>query len=92
MLFTCGHQRHRNVRAPDHGGSQTVSKETKTLTIDIHCHRQCYPAGEMMQAEAKRTGFSPLSFGSELTKEVNLSSKKTLRRELKAWLLHLFNY
>jgi len=71
MLFTCGHQRHRHAHAADYGGGQTVSNGTNSLTVDIHCHRQCYPAGEMMQEEAKRAEFTALSFGSALTKEVN---------------------
>ncbi len=39
--------------------------------IDLHCHRECGPAGQLMKAEADRIGHVPLSFGNALTKEVN---------------------
>ena len=71
MFFSCHYPGHRHACAPDHGGSPRVSDGNKTLTVDIHCHRQCYPAGDLMEAEAKKAGFAALSLGSELTKEVN---------------------
>ena len=71
MLFSCSHKGPRHARADDHGGSFKSSDGSKTHTIDIHCHRQSYPAGELMQVEAEKAGFAALSFGSELTKEVN---------------------
>lgn len=71
MFYTCGHRHSMQKSAPDNGGGYTASNGGKSLTVDIHCHRQCYPAGEMMQEEAKKEGFAALSFGSELTKEVN---------------------
>ena len=71
MLFNCSNNGHRHAHAADHGGSFSVAGGSKTHTIDIHCHRQSYPAGELMKAEAERAGFAALSFGSELTKEVN---------------------
>ena len=71
MLFTCNNSRKRQSCAADHGGSQMVSNGMKTLTVDIHCHRQCYQAGDLMEVEAKKAGFTALSLGSELTKEVN---------------------
>ena len=39
--------------------------------IDLHCHRECGPAAQLMKAEADRIGHVRLSFGNELTKEVN---------------------
>ena len=39
--------------------------------IDLHCHRECGAAALMMKDEADRIGHVPLSFGSDLTKEVN---------------------
>lgn len=39
--------------------------------VDFHAHRECAPAMEMMQAEAKRAGRQPLGYGSQLTQEVN---------------------
>lgn len=71
MLFSCSHKGHRHTHAADHGGSFKASNGSKTHTIDIHCHRQSYPAGELMKVEAEKAGFAALSFGSDLTKEVN---------------------
>ena len=39
--------------------------------VDLHCHRECGPASQLMKVEAVRLGHVPLSFGSSLTKEVN---------------------
>ena len=39
--------------------------------VDLHCHRECGPASQLMKVEAERLGHVPLSFGSPLTKEVN---------------------
>ena len=67
MFFKCSH---RSVT--DEGKhSFVVSKNSTTKIVDIHCHRECGPAAEIMKAEAERVGFAALSFGSELTKEVN---------------------
>ena len=57
MLFNCSHRGTQKVCAAEHGGSQTVSSETKTITVDIHCHRQSYPAGDLMQGKPKRQVF-----------------------------------
>ena len=57
MLFNCNHRGAQKVCTAEHGGSQTVSNETKTFTVDIHCHRQSYPAGDLMQEEAQKGGF-----------------------------------
>lgn len=84
MIFTCGRQGHWIAREPDHGGGQTVSNGSSTLVVDIHCHRQCYPAGEMMQVEAERTGFAALSIGSELTKEVNRNQLEFIKPKMQS--------
>jgi aminocarboxymuconate-semialdehyde decarboxylase len=39
--------------------------------VDVHAHRECAPAMEMMRQEAERAGRLPLAVGNELTKEVN---------------------
>lgn len=52
--------------------------------IDIHCHRECKPAMEMMKAEAERVGHIPLSFGSDLTKEVNRQQLAALRPKMES--------
>jgi len=67
MFFKCSH------RAPtdEQPRGRVVSKGSSSKVVDIHCHRECAPAAEMMKVEAERVGFGALSFGSELTKEVN---------------------
>jgi len=67
MFFKCTHR----SPADNHQGGHVVSKGLNSKIVDIHCHRECAQAAEMMKAEAKRVGFAALSFGSELTKEVN---------------------
>ena len=67
MFHTCG------ARGPaaDHAARPNATNGSKTLTVDIHCHCQCYPVSEMMKAEADRTGHTALAFGNPLTKSVN---------------------
>jgi len=67
MFFKCSH------RAPDDDqkSGKIISNGSSSKVVDIHCHRECAPAAEMMKAEAERVGFGALSFGSKLTKEVN---------------------
>jgi len=67
MLFTCA------ARAPstEAGGGRRVSRGSKTLTVDIHCHCACYAAGDFMKAESERAGKKELAYGGGLTAEVN---------------------
>ena len=84
MLFTCRHQGNWRARSADYGVGQTVSKESKSLIVDIHCHRQCYRAGDMMQVEAERVGFTALSYGSELTQEVNRKQLEDIKPKMQS--------
>ena len=52
--------------------------------IDIHCHRECGPAAELMKAEAERLGRMALSFGNELTKEVNRRQLAHIRPKMES--------
>ena len=67
MFFKCSHR----APADEQPQGRVVSKGSSSKVVDIHCHRECAPAAEMMKVEAERVGFGALSFGSELTKEVN---------------------
>ena len=67
MFFKCAH----HAPADDQPSGRVVSNGSTSRIVDIHCHRECAAAAEMMKAEAERVGFAALSFGSELTKEVN---------------------
>jgi aminocarboxymuconate-semialdehyde decarboxylase len=50
--------------------------------IDIHCHRECATAASLVKSEADRLGRAPLTFGSELTREVNRRQLETLRPKM----------
>jgi aminocarboxymuconate-semialdehyde decarboxylase len=50
--------------------------------IDIHCHRECGPASELMRPEAERAGRMALSFGSELTRQVNRRQLAEIRPKM----------
>ncbi len=79
MLFTCSHDAAaRRAPAADQGASRRVSGRSGGLTVDIHCHRQSMVAGEMMKAEAERSGHAALSFGSALTRAVNQRQLKDI--------------
>ena len=67
MFFKCAH----HAPADDQPSGRVVSNGSTSRIVDIHCHRECAAAAEMMKTEAERVGFAALSFGSELTKEVN---------------------
>ncbi|MBN08109.1 MAG: aminocarboxymuconate-semialdehyde decarboxylase [Rhodospirillaceae bacterium] len=91
MLFNCSNNGHRHAHAADHGGSFTAAGGPKTHTIDIHRHRQSYPAGELMKADAERAGFAALSFGSELTKEVNRKQHDYIKPKMESVKTRLAN-
>lgn len=50
--------------------------------VDVHCHRECGAAAEMVKPEAKRLGRVPLQVGNELTREVNKSQLETIRPKM----------
>lgn len=50
--------------------------------IDIHCHRECGPATEIMRAEEEKAGRVRLQYGSELTRDVNRRQLEFLRPKM----------
>jgi aminocarboxymuconate-semialdehyde decarboxylase len=52
--------------------------------IDIHCHRECRQAGEMMREEAQKVGKAPLSIGNELTLQVNRRQLETIKPKMES--------
>jgi aminocarboxymuconate-semialdehyde decarboxylase len=79
MLFSCGK---RHAPATEHGSGQTVSNGSKSLIIDIHCHRESYKVGDLMKVESERVGRAGLSFGTELTKETNKKQLLDIRPKM----------
>ena len=57
--------------------------------IDLHAHRECAPAMEMMKSEAERVGRLPLAGGSELTREVNRRQRRELQPKMESIGLRL---
>ncbi len=80
MFFRCAH------RAPsaEQAGRPAIKKGNKSFVVDIHCHRECAPATEMMKAEAEKVGYAALSFGSALTKEVNQQQLLDIRPKMES--------
>ena len=78
MLFRCGY------RASGLGGSSGAGKRGPSRVIDIHAHRECGPATELMRAEAERVGRAGLSYGSDLTREVNRQQLIDLRPKMES--------
>jgi aminocarboxymuconate-semialdehyde decarboxylase len=58
------------------------AKRSDGPVIDLHCHRECAPAGEMMKVEEERIGRVRLQYGSELTREVNRKQLQRLRPKM----------
>lgn len=58
------------------------AQRTDGPVIDLHCHRECAPAGEIMQKEEERIGRVRLQYGSELTREVNRRQLQNLRPKM----------
>ena len=50
--------------------------------IDIHCHRECGPAGELMNAEEARLGRVRLQYGNDTTRRVNKVQLEYLRPKM----------
>jgi aminocarboxymuconate-semialdehyde decarboxylase len=50
--------------------------------IDIHCHRDCAPAGALMQEAVATAARAPLSHGSASTQAVNKRQLETLRPKM----------
>jgi aminocarboxymuconate-semialdehyde decarboxylase len=80
MYFKCAHR----APASDTGTTPVARARGKSLTVDIHCHRECDAASAMMMEEAKRVGFAALSFGSDLTKEVNKKQLEFIRPKMES--------
>ena len=50
--------------------------------IDIHCHRECGPATEIMAVEEQQLGRVRLAYGSDLTRKVNKAQLEYLRPKM----------
>jgi len=58
------------------------AKRTDGPVIDIHCHRECGPATEIMKAEEEKAGRVRLQYGSDLTRDVNRRQLEFLRPKM----------
>jgi len=50
--------------------------------IDIHCHRECGPATEIMKVEEEKVGRVRLQYGSDITRQVNKAQLEYLRPKM----------
>ena len=85
MFFKCTHAHHAPAaRSPADEGAAgaAVSNGSKTLVVDVHCHRECQAAMEMMKAEAERVGFVPLQFGNDITRKVNAAQIEFIKPKM----------
>jgi len=69
------------VLADSTGGHITANRSDGSA-IDIHCHRECGPATDLMNAEEAKLGRVRLQYGSELTREVNRRQLNRLRPKM----------
>ena len=60
----------------------TRARRSDGPVIDIHCHRECKPATEMMAAQEKELGRVRLQYGSDLTRDVNRRQLESLRPKM----------
>ncbi|WP_394930900.1 amidohydrolase family protein [uncultured Ilumatobacter sp.] len=58
------------------------AKRSNGPVIDIHCHRECGPAGETMKEEVRKAGRVPLQYGNDTTKRVNAAQLEYLRPKM----------
>lgn len=63
---------------------QGLNDERPILIIDIHCHRECGAAADLVKPEAERLGRQALTFGSELTRAVNRRQLETLKPKMES--------
>lgn len=74
----------RNDQSGNYQGELQGMRATRTdgPVIDIHCHRECGPATELLKAEQERVGRIPLQYGSDLTRKVNKAQLEYLRPKM----------
>jgi aminocarboxymuconate-semialdehyde decarboxylase len=73
-------------RAPEHadgGGRRGARRAGSSRVIDIHCHRQSDAAAAAMQVESERLGRAALTYGNDLSREVNRKQLETVRPKMR---------
>ena len=78
MLFKCSH----HGPATDHGHGQTVKRDNKHLTVDIHCHVHVPECDDMVSEKWTIEQMPALHFASDLTRKLNVEQNETLMPEL----------
>jgi len=57
--------------------------------IDIHCHRECSPAADLMRQAQLQAGRAPLSHGSAKTRAVNARQLEVIRPKMEQFQVRL---
>ena len=78
MFFKCA------AHAPERGagGGRRSSRPAGSVTIDIHCHRLSAAAAEKVKAESGSPDRAALSYGNELSREVNRKQLEIVRPKM----------
>lgn len=67
MMFTCA----ADAPAAGHGSRRQATDGSKSLVVDIHCHCSSQKAADLVKAAMKDDWQAPLSYGNELSRQVN---------------------
>jgi len=78
MLFKCAH----HAPAADRGHAQTVRKDRKHVTVDIHCHVHVPECDAMVDGKWTIEQMPMIHFASELTRKLNVEQNEMLMPKL----------
>lgn len=74
MFFRCAPR----SPAADQGATATNASGSKSLVVDLHCHKQSITVGDKMKVVAEEAGRMALQYGTELTKKINREQLATI--------------
>ncbi|MDA0240895.1 MAG: amidohydrolase family protein [Proteobacteria bacterium] len=80
MFYKCA--THAPADSPRAG--KTVSNGKTSLVVDIHCHRECAPAKDMMADESKKAGIGSLDYGNDISRKVNAAQLKAIAPKMQS--------
>ena len=82
MFFKCSPHAPADEGAPGHAHAQTVARDNKHFTVDIHCHIHVPEADKMLQALSPDDTGRKMIDTNPLTKEINTALQDTIRPKL----------
>lgn len=84
MFFKCATHAPTHAPADAPRSAQTVSNGKTSLVVDIHCHRECGPAKELMAPAAKAAGIGGMNYGNAISRKVNDQQLKTIAPKMQS--------